>query len=262
MEQPERDYLIANAKLNAIAANNVFQSSPTHLINADNYGQYFDSTSNTSSVQPSASLQAVAEEFNTKQPEPQPLKRLRRGTHENPPEQTTKTNDSSQPVHQNHHVHKRLSEFEKQEFITLVHKLYLDVYDAVITYMAIASNMVETEATVSHNNSKKKKSSKRREQDYDDTQMVEKYRRRFQSEDDENYHRNRDNRANRYYYPNDNYYDHYDNKNNKRKIKSSGTAISDQNNNNNKDPDNNDNNNNNDNDDSEDHQENEEEEED
>jgi len=245
IDTAEREHLIEQAKLNTIGVHNVLQSSSSNMLTDENYKEIFPTVSNSSSVQPKASLQAIAEEYNAKQPTPQPLKKLKRGIQENPPQQTTNKTDSSQPIQQIHHAHKRLTDFEKNEFISLVHRLHLDIYNAVITYMVIASNIVDTEATVSHHN-KKKKSSNQREHEYDDERRRARYEKRFESQDDENYNRDRNHHDMRNYYSNDRN-NHYDNKNNREtntKLKSRGTAISDQNNNNNTDHDNNDNNNN------------------
>ena len=239
--------MIDQAKLIAIGTYNAVPTLQSPLLTNDNYHNYFPQAQSSSTI-PSSSLEAIAKEYNVKQPEQtQHFSRLKRGSKELPPKQTTNQPESSQPIHQVHHKHNKLTEFEKNEFISLVHRLHLDVYNAVITYMAIASSIVNTEAAVNT-------SRKRRHQD-DEEYFEDKYRKygnRFASSDDVDYLRDRHYHGKRDYHSNDDWNNddnHNDNEDNKkkRKVKSRGTAISDRNNNNNPNLENNNNNNNNNN---------------
>jgi hypothetical protein len=240
IDADERDHLIDQAKLIAISTFDAEPLLQSPLITNDNYHQYFPKEKSSSSLQPSASLNAIAEEYNVKEPEEtKKFKKLKRGVKEFPPKQTTIPLESSQPI-QIHHKHNRLTEFEKNEFISLIHKMHLDIYNEIITYMAIASSIVDTEAST-------KSPRKRRHQDDEEyyEERNRKYGNRFASSDDIDYSRDKN-------YHNDRYYDdcYDDNNNNRRdnkknKIKSRGTAISDGKNNNNPNLENNNNNNNN-----------------
>jgi hypothetical protein len=95
------------------------------LLTNDNYHNYFPQGQSSSTI-PSSSLEAISREYNAKQPEQtQNFSRLKRGSKELPPKQTTSQPESSQPIHQVHHKHNKLTEFEKNEFISFEFKLLL-----------------------------------------------------------------------------------------------------------------------------------------
>jgi hypothetical protein len=246
MDSDERQHLIDQSRLIAINEYSPTPIVPIPLITADNYHEYFPQHS-SSSIPPSASIEALSKEYNVKEPEPKELNRLKRGAKELPPKQTTVQSKSSEPIHQIHHKHTRLTEFEKNEFISLVHKLHLDIYTAVITYMAMASSMVDTEAS-SKSPRKRRDQNEQNEDDYYE-QKSRKYGRKFESSDDVDYFRDK------YHYDDRDYHDNKDNTkyddkkrkhdgDKKKKLKSRGTSISDRDNNNNPNLENNNNNNN------------------